>query len=168
MKLIAFRLQADSHPYLIDALRRLYNESIPFMTKPLEENSAEEQLAWWRSLDHSKVLVHLYSPVDEPWKIVAYSMLQHRGDHASPMFAIDPTYWGRGYGRAIIAHYIKEARMPLRGEQLVENKPIRHLNEKAGWKVIGNIEGRVELLEHSGEPTRDQEILDEIVRYHGY
>lgn len=153
----------DTHPLFIEKLRVLYNSMIPFLaTHPIKSNGVAEQQMWWKTLDHSKVTVHLYSPVDSPWEIAAFSMVTDRGAYCTPMFAIDREHWGKGYGDEIIHHYLRIANgKPLFGEQLVSNGAIRHLNARAGWQILGERNG-VQSLYH---PNRQQEIYDEIVRY---
>lgn len=164
MKLKAYRLTPDAHPYLIERLRTLYNSAIQFLaTHPIELRSREAQAAWWNSTDHDKVTVHLYSPVDNPWEIAAFSMVTDRGSFVTPMFAIAKNYWGKGYGEEIILHYLALAGgKPLRGEQLISNGAICHLNEKLGWQVLMEKEG-TQFLFHPN--IRQQEVYDEIVRY---
>ena len=105
-KLIAYRLYKNAHPLLIDKLRRLYNESLLMLsTKPLAPKTPREQQWWWDSLDFEKVTVHLYSLLSNPWgDVVAFSMVTNRGDHCTPMFAIDPAYWGMGLGISVVTN----------------------------------------------------------------
>ncbi len=150
MKLIPVLLDANSDPILIEALRSIYVRTIESLaTKPLIPPTPAEQLEWWKNLDPDKVRVWLWRDVERPWEPVAFSMLTDRGDHATPMFAIDPAFQGRNLARTIIAHYINAAGKPLRGEQLVSNEAIRKLNREAGWRVWGT-DYRVEKLCHGG------------------
>ena len=174
-KLIAHRLTRDSHPALIEELRLIYNENIgDLATHPLQWLAPEVQQEWWKNLDHPNVVVHLYSPVETPWVIVAFSKVTFRlGGYATPQFAIAKGYWGRGWGSEIIAHYLQVANRPLYGEQLVANAAICHLNKRFGWRII-ETEAGVDYLYHPGVSTpeqadmfnRQQEIYDEIIRYH--
>lgn len=137
----------------IEVLRTLYITSIAQLsTKPLVPPTREEQLEWWRGLDHSKVRVWLWFTGYRGREVAAFSMLTDRGSHATPMFAISPEYHGRGFARKIIKHYIAEAGKPLRGEQLVSNDRIRRLNAEAGWRVTSATD-TVEYLEHDGPKT---------------
>lgn len=162
--LIATRLTQDSHPALIERMRVLFNANIDSLaTKPLSLQTSRSQYDWWRSLDHTKVTFHIYSPKEWPWEIVAFSMVTDRGDYCSPMFAISNLWWGRGYGEQIIQHYLLVAdEKPLQGEQLASNGAICHLNEKLGWLVVREENG-VQYLRHPN--NRQQEIYDEIIRY---
>lgn len=152
-------------------MRQIYAATIEALeTKPLPHRSPEDQYLWWQGLDHGMSRFFLYSPVEQPWEIVAFSMITRRGKYSTPMFAIHPFFHGRGYGREIIQHYIQEADGPLAGEQLVSNETIRYLNSEAGWNVVSS-NGIVEKLWHPG-PHADvdpmQDAYDEIIRYHGY
>jgi RimJ/RimL family protein N-acetyltransferase len=125
--------------------------------------TAEQQQAWWRNIDHKRVQVHLYSPIEQPWEIVAFSMVTDRGDFCTPMFAVSNTWWGKGYGEEIIRHYLALAEgKPLRGEQLTLNPAIQHLNKKLGWLIVAERDGTQFLVHPNG---RQQEIYDEIIRY---
>jgi hypothetical protein len=163
-KLIAYRLLADAHPALIERLRVLYNTAIPFLaTHRIETQTCESQQAWWRNLDHTKVMVHLYSPVEFPWEIVAFSQVTDRGTYCTPMFALSNLWWGKGYGEEIIEHYLFVASgKPLHGEQLTSNGAICHLNKRLGWKIISERDG-MQTLVHPN--NRQQDIYDEIIRY---
>lgn len=164
VKLIAYRMPPDAHPALVERMRELYIASLQFFTKPLSPPTKEEQQVWWASLDHSKVIVHLYSPVEQPWEIVAFSMLTDRGQYYTPLFAISDSWWHKGYGEDIIRHYLALASpKPLHGEELADNGAIVHLNEKAGWRVVAERNG-VHYLYHPND--KQQEAYDEIVRYH--
>jgi GNAT superfamily N-acetyltransferase len=173
-RLIAKRLPATASQGEVEILRELYIGAIEQLsTRPLHRNTTEEQWAWWDGLDHSKVTVHFYSTVDEPWRIIAFSMVTDRGSFCTPMFAIAKVAWGRGYGQEIIEHYLEVASpKPLYGSQLVSNGAICHLNRKNGWMVLREVDG-VQMLfhpngdSHAGQ-THPQEAYDEIVRYHRY
>ena len=169
-KLIAHRLSKNSHPLLIERMRQIYNTMIPWVaTRPLTPIESQPQQDWWNQLvDHTKTTFHLYSPIETPWEICAYSVVTDRGDFCTPHFAIGGAWWGRGYGAEIIQHYLEVAAKPLYGSQLVSNAAIRHLNTKFGWHVLDTRDG-VEYLHHPGvNPNiRQQEIYDEILRYHG-
>jgi GNAT superfamily N-acetyltransferase len=166
MKLIPHRLASDGHPHLIEQVRVLYNSTLFFLaTHPISPQSKEGQQAWWKDLDHSRVVVHLYSPVESPWDIVAFSMVTDRGLYFTPMFAISNNYWGKGYGQEIIEHYLAlAAGKPLRGEQLVSNGAICHLNARYGWNIVGERDG-TQFLIHPNNVDRQQEVYDEMVRY---
>jgi hypothetical protein len=163
MKLLtAHRLTPASHPVLLDRMREIYNLNISYLaTKPLAYIDRAQQLKWWRELDHTKNIVHIYSPIDSPWAICAFSKVTDRGDHCTPIFAIGGAWWGRGFANEIIEHYLSLSAKPFRGEQLTSNAPICHLNEKFGWQIESTADG-VDTLYH---PARQQEIYDEILRY---
>lgn len=179
-KLIAHRVTLASHPLLIEIVRAIFNANIADLaTKPLHVLEQDEQQEWWKNLDHQNVQLHVYSPVEQPWQIVAFSLVRNHGHFSTPQFAIAGGYSGRGYGTEIIQHYIEVAGQPLYGQQLVANEAIRHMNQKAGWKVLYEREG-VEYLFHPGrapflpcpciactsaDDARQREIYDEIVRY---
>lgn len=150
MKLRPIRLWRDSDPVLVEIMRDIFVRTInDLSTKPLVPPTPAEQQVWWEMLDHSNVKVFLWRPIERPWEIVAFSMITDRGDHATPMFAIDPVFQGRGYAREIIDHYIRTAGKPLRGEQLKSNEAIRKLNAEAGWRLLAT-EGGIEYLRHPG------------------
>lgn len=165
-KLIACRLLPGSHPHLVVLLGEMYNGALDQLsTKPLRRNTPEEQLAWWAALPQ-EVVVHLYSPVEEPWRIVAFSMVRDRGTFCTPMFAVVPGEHGKGYGAEIIRHYLSVAwPKPLVGSQLVSNGAIRHLNNRYGWEVTEVRDG-VEYLFHPSGRDYPQSTYDEIIRYH--
>jgi GNAT superfamily N-acetyltransferase len=143
------RLRPDSDPLLIETMRQIYVSALADFTKPLLPPTPAEQQAWWANLDHSKVKAFLWRLDDRPWEVVGFSMVRDHGPVASPIFALDPPYRGKGYAHQIIVHYIAVAGKPLRGEQLVANEAIRALNAQHGWTVLSS-DGRVEKLYHPG------------------
>lgn len=143
------RLTLESDPCLIETMRQIFVSAIPDFTKSLVPPTPVEQQAWWANLDHSKVKVFLWRLDERPWEVVAFSMVTDRGEYATPIFAIDSYYRGRGFARQIIRHYITTANKPLRGEQLSTNAAICRLNAEAGWRVVGTV-GTIQLLEHDG------------------
>lgn len=158
-------------PIQVELMRQIFNairsdmETISY----IPEISEQKQKIWWTSLDHSKVKAFLYTPVDEPWYFVAFSVVQKKGDFTTPMFGVVPAAHGRGYGREIIKHYLEVANGPLAGSQRKDNGAIRHLNQELGWQIVGETE-EAELLYHSGiikNDPRQEEIYEEILRYHG-
>ena len=148
----AHRIDRSVDPLIVERMRLISNISLPeTSTRPSEPKTAVEQQAWWQSLDHSKRIVTLYRPENEPWEIAAFSVVTDRGDHCTPYFATDPRYRGQGIGEQIIRHYLSISPKQLYGEALAANEPIHHLNMRLGWKTIGfRDNGKVELLYHPG------------------
>lgn len=151
-KLVPVRLERGAPLYCIDTVRRIYNATIADLaTKPLKPNTWDHQYIWWRNIDFDKTVIHAYCPEPWPGVIVAFSKVTYRGDHCTPLFAIDPEWHGRGFGEEIIQHYLSVARpKPLRGSQLVSNGAICHLNEKAGWQIESTVDGVQHLYHPNG------------------
>lgn len=166
--LYARPLLPHDHPALVEILRRLYNDALNALnTKDLHYNTEMDQWLWWLRLDHHTTKIHLYSPINEPWNIIAFSMVTDHGSYCSPMFAIASGYHGRGYGEQIIQHYLFLAgQKPLHGSQRMDNQPIRHLNKRNGWIVV-KTEGDIEHVYHPNPGQTQEEINREILRYHG-
>src|SRR5438128_10450650 len=146
-----------SEPWEVEVMRRIYNLAVPDLaTRPLSPRVEHSQQKWWACLDKSRVTAHLYHPVAMPWRFVAFSLVQwkERGI-ATPMFAIHPDWQHRGYGREIIDHYLEVANGPLAGSALKSNAAIMHLNEKAGWRVVSEADGVVQLYHPGIAPQND-------------
>ena len=168
-RLHAYRLWQDSHPALIEQLRLLYIESLAELaTHPIPENTPEQQQAWWQALDHTKERVWLMSTQDRPWDIIGFVKLRQHEDHVSPMFALAKRAHGQGLGEEMIRFYLERVpkNTPLRGEQLVSNGAIRHLNQKAGWIIVTERSGVETLYHPNRRDDYPQRAYDEIVRYH--
>jgi len=145
-------------------MRCIFAECIDDMkTKPMEVPSADEQQAWWAKMRGQKGFLY-YTPQFSK-VAVAFSLLKDRGDHMTPMFAIRRGWWGNRFASQIIAHYLKSAYpKPLKGSDLVKNTVICKLNDEFGWQVVEEDEVARQLY-HPNE-ARQQEIYDEILRYH--
>jgi len=161
-----------TEPWQVERMRQIYNETLPDLaTRPgLTPRTEAAQQEWWSEV-HDHAVAHLYSPITEPWKFVAFSLVQWKpGGIVTPLFAIETAWQGRGLGRQIIDHYLKIANAPLAGSALTSNRAIMHLNERAGWQQLAERDG-VALLYHPGpHPTddaRQREIFDAIMEYHG-
>lgn len=160
-------------PWQVEIMRQLYNDAIPELAtmSRLPYRSATEQQSWWANRAPG-TKAFLYLPIETPWAFVAFSLLTPRGKLYSPVFAIRPEWRGRGFAREIIQHYLDMADGPLVGSQRIDNARIRELNRDEGWEVIQTVSGfdgsfMVEQLYHPGRRgVRQQEIFDEIVRYH--
>lgn len=156
-KLVAWQIPAgigrssNILPTLLDRVRVLYNDAIPFLeTKPLHPLKRDEQLEWWRGLNHNETRLWVYTLREgtDP-TIVGFLKLTDRGSYVTPLFVLDKKYWGRGLGEEIIQHYLQQAKpKPLRGSQLVSNGAICHMNKKAGWMIDHTTEAGVQHLYH--------------------
>ncbi len=159
-----------SEPWEVERMRQIFNATIDDLaTVKLEPKSEGDQQRWWQAMDQSRVVAFLYAPVAAPWRFVAFSMLQWKPNGVvTPLFAVDPEWHGFGYGREIIDHYLHVANGPLAGSALKSNEAIMHLNKQAGWQVVSEDERVVKLYHPGVNPgSRDEEILKEILRYHG-
>jgi len=166
-KLLALRV---IEPWAVEIMRQLYHSTKPWLevSEPLPSRTIEEQQAWWNDMPHPKI-AHLYTPVEEPWNFVAFSIVQRKGNFNTPIFGIHPAYHRRGYGEVILHHYLEVADGPLAGSDKLTNGAIIKLNDRNGWKVIDVDDKGVRKLFHPGvHDDRQQEIYDEICRYHGY
>ena len=158
-------------PHHVELMRVIYNENIDMLsTHKLLYRTYEEQQAWW--LDASKHSVaYLYQPYSKPGKYVAFLLLRKRDGFSTPTIAIQEEEWGSKYGQEIVQDYIKLANGPLAGSQLQINKKICHINEKFGWKIIGEQgegELKIDLLYHPGVNKHVQcsrEIFSNILSY---
>ena len=165
-------LRAESivHPWQVERMRQIYLECRPWLSvQDLPDRSEVEQQEWWNSIKgHSKAF--LYSPSEEPWKFVAFSLLRKKSANiVSPMIGIAEEYRGKGYARKIIQHYISAAGGALAGSARSDHTQILRLNYELGWQEVGEKDGMI-LLYHPGciENHRQEEIYREILRYHGY
>jgi GNAT superfamily N-acetyltransferase len=157
-------------PTLLDRVRVLFNDAIPFLeTKPLHPLKRDEQLEWWRGLNHNETRLWVYTLREgtDP-TIVGFLKLTDRGSYVTPLFVLDKKYWGRGLGEEIIQHYLQQASpKPLAGSQLVSNPAICYMNKKAGW-LIERTENGVQHLWHPNGTERRlslQRTCDEFMRY---
>lgn len=189
-RLIGYLLTPNAHPALLEQLRVLYIEALAELsTHPIPANTPEEQQQWWQGLDHTKERVWLMSLREKPWDIIGFVKLRKRDGYYSPMFALAKRVHGQGLGAEMIQFYLSQVPVgtPLRGEQLVTNGAIRHLNKKAGWIVMaGPGHDGVEHLYHPNnvyvydghdgfpegtvlwiDTAYPQRAYDEIMRYHG-
>lgn len=189
-RLIGYLLTPNTHPALLEQLRVLYIEALAALsTHPIPKNTPEEQQQWWQGLDHTKERVWLMSLRETPWDIIGFVKLRKRDGYYSPMFALAKRVHGQGLGAEMIQFYLSQVPVgtPLRGEQLVSNEAICHLNQKAGWIVLSRLRVGGELVEtvyhphnvhvYDGLPegtvlwvdtAYPQRAYDEIVRHHGY
>lgn len=147
MKLIPEQLSLDSPYANIDAIRRIYNVTIPTLaTKPLKPNTWEEQLDWWNHMDWSRTKFFVFYPVQYPGLIVAFSRITDHGDYCTPMIAVDPEWQHHGYGQEIIRHYLRTAYpKPMRATALSSNLRVCLLNSLAGWQVEAHVDGVYQL-----------------------
>lgn len=150
----------------VEIMRQIYNQCLEGYTKQLEPIGEYEQQEWWSGQDGTRA--YLYLPVREPWRFIGFSCLRALGDQAmSPIMGIKPDERGKGYGRAVVQHYIEMANMPMIGESLVGNTAINTINSQLGWKVMREEDGVLKLFHpHKVPDARQQECYDEIVRYH--
>jgi GNAT superfamily N-acetyltransferase len=150
-----------TEPHQVERMRQIYNDTIDDLaTTPLVKLNEYEQQDWWREREVG-TRAWLYAPIVTPWRMVAFCLLTQRNGFVTPLFAIDPMWHGRGYGKEIIQHYLTEAKGPLAGSALKKNAAIMHLNQQAGWQVLSETEEVVNLY-HPGR----EECFDSIVAYH--
>jgi GNAT superfamily N-acetyltransferase len=156
VNLIAERVTAYTDPLVIERMRTLFNHSLDKVRTKVEvtANNAREQYEWFKSMDWENVIIHAYRDFEDPWEIAGFSILRKRGDHYTPFFATNHIYHGRGIGRAIVKHYLAICPGWLRGEQLVSNGAIKHINSTVGWQILKTVDrpgiGLVDLLYHPG------------------
>jgi hypothetical protein len=81
---------------------------------------------------------------------------------------VRPVERKKGYGRAVVRHYLSTVIGPLVGEALAGNTAINIINEELGWKAVGEVDGVLKLF-HPREtpPERQDEIYRDILKYHG-
>ena len=142
-----------------EAVRRIYNESLHHMTKPLTPNTLEEQMDWWLSTDRGDVSVGKVADVVVGFVVVKrqyWYQCYGSGGFSTPMFAIATEHQGKGYAREFIQFYLRKANGPMVGEQRTSNEVIRRLNAEAGWEIMAVKDG-VEFLFHPGNYAYDCE-----------
>ena len=134
-------------------MRHIYNENLDSLaTKPLPYRNYDDQQQWWETNKHS-LKGFLYETIDQPGEVVGFLVLRDRGGFYTPTIALRQEDWGKGYGKEIVYDYIQKANGPMAGTQLKSNAAICHLNQKAGWQILGEREadnGLIELLFHPG------------------
>jgi len=161
------------YPWQVEIMRQIYNATLPWLEqsgRPLPHRAEVDQQNWWFDSE-IPMTAHIYTTVDEPWKFIAFSLIQFKEDRFStPLFGILPEAHGNGYGEVILRHYLEIAGGPLAGSDRIDNPAITKLNDRNGWKVIGITDGVRKLFHPGVEPTEDemQHAYDEICRYHGY
>jgi hypothetical protein len=166
MRLLPYRLAPDSHPYLIERLRVMYNEAIPYLTHSLTEHTAESQLLWWAGLDHSKVTIHLYAFSEKPWVIMGFSMLTDRGKYFSTMHAVAEEYRGVGFGGEIMDHSYSIVRgTPLCSASLTENRAVMRWNAVKGWCFYEARNGVSYMFLPNGTDWTESEYVEIITDY---
>ena len=151
----------------VELMRQIYNENLDMLaTITLPHRSAEEQLVWWKK-NKKHLRAYLFKLDDNPNEVVGFISLTDRGSFITPILAIRKCFWGKGYGTEIIDEYLRLAKKPLAGSQLVSNSRIRYMNKKAGWQVVGTAScnnGEIELLYHPNN-NDDIRIKAEIISY---
>jgi len=154
----------------VEAMRLIYNDNLDMLsTKPIPRREYQEQQDWWNANSHL-LKAFLYERMDNPGRFIAFLVLRNRDGFFTPIFAIDKSAWGNGFGREIIDDYISLAEGPLAGSQLKSNHSICHLNQKVGWIVLGSRKedaGEVELLFHPGThpSTLSEGVVQRIASY---
>lgn len=167
-KLISYRAVS---PENIEAMRIIYNDNLDMLaTVPLPVRAYQDQQDWWKE-NHTKLRAYLYEDASKPGVPIAFLLLTNRGRFHTPVFAISKENWGNGFGVEIIKDYLRIAGSPLAGSQLQSNLAICHLNQKAGWQIVGSVDtpqGKIDLLFHPGmaaNSTDIESIREEIINY---
>lgn len=155
----------------IEVVRHIYNDNLDMLgTIPLPYRSSEEQRTWWKE-NRDSVRAYLFERIDSPGCYVGFITLTDRGSFVTPILAVDKRYWGCGYGSEMVRAYLKLARKPLAGSQLVSNDAIRYINKKVGWLVVGRAEtqsGDIELVYHPGVSSKNsdsKQIQESVIQY---
>lgn len=136
MKLVPIEVTNDRQ---IEAMRQIFNECLPFMTKPMEPVSPWNQRIWWVNLPKKvkRFKAFVYEDETQRGEILAYSLLQwHLDGRTTPLFGIRKGARGQNLARQIIQHYLKEAEGPLWGEERSDHAAIIKLNQEVGWKLL--------------------------------
>jgi GNAT superfamily N-acetyltransferase len=134
----------------VEIMRQIFNECLPFMTKPFDQVTFQEQQTWWKSL-HLKVLRWKAFLYKQDGLVVAYSLLQwHHDGRITPLFGIRKEARGKNLARQIIQHYLREADGPLHGEERSDHAAIIKMNQEAGWQLLREEKG-VRYLYHPNE-----------------
>jgi len=148
-----------SDPKDLEAMRVIFNASLADMATKGEMKpvSPEDQMRWWMEPYPSKrawMVEELGN--DDP---VGFIVLTDRVGFETPMFAIAPTYRGKGYARWFVQEYINLAKGALAGEQLQSNEIICRLNREAGWEIIEtrreNADRVIDYLYHPGSSRQN-------------
>jgi len=167
-KLISYRVVSSEH---VEAMRIIYNDNLDMLaTMPLPVRSYQDQQDWWKE-NHTKIRGYLYEAANKPGVPIAFLILTNRGRFHTPVFAIGKESWGKGFGIEIIKDYLRIAGTPLAGSQLQSNVAICHLNQKAGWQIVGSVDtpqGKIDLVFHPGmaaNATDIESIREEIIHY---
>lgn len=165
------RCHSVKEPWQIELMRCIYNDNLDMLsTHSLPYRTYEEQQNWWQK-NKKYLRAFLYEPIAKPGKFVAFLVLRVREGFCTPTIAIQKEEWGSGYGQEIIHDYIKKADGPIAGTQLQCNGAICHINQKVGWRILGESgEGdkKIDLLFHPGVNPANQcteEVLVNILRY---
>lgn len=165
------RCHSVKEPWQIELMRCIYNDNLDMLsTHPLPYKTYEEQQNWWQE-NKECLRAFLYEPIAKPGKFVAFLVLRIREGFCTPIIAIQKEEWGSGYGQEIVHDYIKKADGPIAGTQLQCNEAICHINQKVGWRILGESgEGdkKIDLLFHPGANPANQcteEVLVNILRY---
>lgn len=147
----------------VEVMRLIYNDNLDMLgTIPLPHRSPEEQRVWWRE-NKSGVRAYLFETFDSPNRYIGFITLTDRGSFITPILAVDKRFWGCGYGSEMVRAYLRLARKPLAGSQLVSNDTIRYINKKVGWVVVGKARtarGDIELVYHPGVSTKNPGTAD--------
>ena len=158
-------------PWQVELMRILFNDNLATLSKPLPSRTYEEQQQWWNE-NKSHLTAYLYEPVDRPGKFVAFLLMRDRGGFSTHTIIIQKEEQGKKYGHEIVFNHLEKANGPIAATQLQSNKAICHINEKAGYIVLGEKDhpdsGKTDIIYHPGynpeaKPTR--EVFESMLKY---
>lgn len=141
MELVPTKVTTDAQ---VEAMRLIFNDCLPFMTKRFQRVTQLEQKAWWQALAGSvkRFKAFTYATRDEPERIAAYSLIRWNHDgQVKPLCGIASWARGRNFARQVIRHYLVEAGEPMEAEERADHAAIVKLNAEAGWLLLREEDG---------------------------
>lgn len=123
----------------VEMLRFIRNERRDGFAHDTAPISTAAQAAWW-SANQGKVIAYLYQQAQ--MFVVGYGLL--RRDDAGRYWdsiAVLPEFGGRGYGKAITAHLIRQPPAGVVwGQARKDNPPADRIHDRRDWDVVGEDE----------------------------
>lgn len=173
------------HPLLVhrdakalwEIMRQIRNACADGFTHRTSQISINEQEQYRLSFSES---VRHYLYLDSNDHAVGFSRLDARTDgFVYPTYGVDPNQRGKGYAWDIVKHAMLAAGGPLKGDLLVSNKAIMHVDFGLGWVPDGpSVNGvlpvradwppafaNTEYTRHAYINVHPQSAYDEIMRY---
>ena len=156
-----------------EVLRVIRNECREYMTNFQGEITEGQQEAYFHSYDSYRTRHYIYSYRGED---VAFSVIRttDSGTEAIVTFGIAEKWRGQGLGWDLCKMALMAAGLPIVGDRFVSNKRVAIIDDTCGYRAIGppNEDG-IEPVECPWPPPfvemqTQQQVYDEIVRYHRY